>query len=42
MMTTNSEPSCPVDMLAKVFTPSGGNPDGLKGLRGLDCNAIGD
>ena len=41
-MITNSGASWPDDALAKVFTPTGGNPDGFKGLRGLDCNAIGD
>ena len=41
-MTTNSGASCPVYMLGKAFTPTGGNPDGFKGLRGLYCNAIGN
>ena len=41
-MTTNSGASCPVDVLAKVFTPTGGNPDGFKELRGLDRNTLGD
>ena len=41
-MTTNSGESCAVDVLAKVFAPTGGNPDGFKGLRGLDCNAAVD
>ena len=34
-MTTNSGASCSVDVLAKVFTPAGSNPNGFKGLRGL-------
>ena len=39
-VAANSEPNGPVDMWGKVFTPSGSNPDGFKGLRGLDCNAV--
>ena len=39
-MTTNSGASCPFEMLGKVVTPTGGNPDAFKGLRGFDYNAI--
>ena len=40
-MTTKSEAGHPVDVFSKAFMPTGGNPDGFKGLR-LDCNAIQD
>ena len=39
-MTTNSGVSCPVYVSGKAFTSTGGNPDGFKGLSGLDCNAV--
>ena len=41
-MTLNSGPGLPVVLLCMLITPTGGNPDGFKGLRGLDFNAIRD
>ena len=38
-MTLNSGLGLPVVLL--FITPTDGNPDGFKGLRGLDCNATG-
>ena len=39
---SNSEESCPVVVWHNVFTPTVGNPDGFKGLRGFDKNPVGD
>ena len=41
-MTSNSAVSHPVDVLLKASAPIVSNPDGFKGLKGHDCNAIGD
>ena len=39
-MTSDSEESCPVVVLHTVFTPAVGNPDGFKGLGGLDLTCL--
>ena len=41
-MTLNNGPGLPVVLQYMFTTPTFGNPDGFKGLRGLDCNAKGD
>ena len=37
-----NEAGLPVEVLCMVFTSTGGNTDGFKGLRGIGCKAVGD